>query len=100
MANITIKSFWTPALESLLVDTWNILQVVSGKYLIITVVTFTYIAYSSINDKIIYSSYTSDSYNDYLMSKYLSKFFNATKFDIHLICNKILHPITLFLQNF
>ena len=80
-------------------ELYSLLNLVSGKYLVICVVMTIYLSYYSINDKILYSSYTSDNYNDYLLSKFTQKLFSEAKFSIHYINNKILHPITLFLQN-
>ena len=81
-------------------EIYSLLNLVSGKYLLICIIITIYLSYYSINDKIIYSSYTSDNYNDYLLSKFTLGLFAISKFSIHYINNKILHPITLFLQNF
>ena len=77
----------------------NLINVISGKYLILCFIWCIYLSYSSINDKIIFTSYSSDSYNDFILNKITNRVLQLSKFNIHFINNKMLHPITLFLQN-
>jgi len=81
------------------IDIPTYINIISGKYLVIAFLTLSYLSYSFINDKIVFASYTSDSYEDYILIKIVNKWTNLSKFDIHFLNNKILHPITLFLQN-
>ena len=79
---------------------YSLANIISGKYLILCFIFLIYISYYSLYDKILYSTYTSDNYNDYLLSYLLSSpTFNYAKFNLHFINNKILHPITVFVQN-
>jgi hypothetical protein len=78
---------------------YNFVNIISGKYLILTFLLCIYISYTSVNDKQLYASYTSDNYNDYILSKLTNKIIDISKFSIHTVNNKILHPITMFIQN-
>ena len=78
---------------------YDYVNIISGKYLILCFLLCIYISYTSINDKQLYTSYTSDTYKDYILINLINKIVNSSKFSIHYINNKILHPITLFLQN-
>ncbi len=91
-SNISIENLFNLFFETI--------NIVSGKYLIMCIIILFYTSYTSLQDKIIYTSYTSDNYNDYLLSKILVCFSVSNfKFNIHILSNKILHPITIFLQS-
>ena len=77
----------------------SLTNILSSKYLLICFVFCLYLSYTSINDKTVLNSYTIDSYNDFLLNKITSKIISISKFNIHYLNNKVLHPITLFLQN-
>ena len=93
---VTQNNVW----NTLLIEFFELCNIISGKYLIIAFLMTLYISYHSTSDKIIYSSYTSDNYKDVILSLITSKILKQAKFSIHLINNKILHPITIFMQNF
>ena len=86
-------------LEPIIFTMFDFVNIISGKYLVLCFLLCIYISYSSINDKQLYTSYTSDAHNDYILMKFVNKIVNLSKFSIHYINNKILHPVTLFLQN-
>ena len=86
-------------LDVFLHELFNLVNIVSSKYLLFCFISCIYFGYTSVNDKILYTSYTSDNYNDQILSNFVQQFLNTSKFNIHYINNKILHPITLFLQN-
>ena len=77
----------------------DFIQVISNKYLLLSFFVCIYFSYSFINDKISLTSYTSDNYNDYILNTFTNRVLNISKFSIHIVNNKILHPINLFLQN-
>ena len=81
-------------------EIYQLSNIISGKYLIITLFLCFYISYHSTSDKILFSSYTSDNYNDILLNNITKIVIKQSKFSTHIINNKVLHPITVFLQNF
>lgn len=78
---------------------YNLVSIVSGKYLVISFIWCIYLSYSFLNDKIIFTSYTSDNYNDFILNVLTTNTIDFSKFNIHYISNKILHPIIIFIQN-
>ena len=96
---LVINTYSQKTLQAFSTHFYSLVNIISGKYLILVFMLCIYISYTSINDKPLYTSYTSDNYNDYILSKFVNKVIEVSKFSIHKINNKILHPITLFLQN-
>ena len=78
---------------------YDLVSIISNKYIIIILITTVYLSYYSINEKLVYSSFTSDNHDDLILSKFVKFILNQSKFSLHIINNKVLHPITLFLQN-
>ena len=86
-------------LEDFLEQIFVLTQIVSNKYLMLSFLLCAYFSHSFINDKTSLTSYTSDNYNDYILNTFVNKVKNLSKFNIHIINNKVLHPVNLFLQN-
>lgn len=78
---------------------YDLISIISNKYILIILITTVYLSYYSINERLAYSSFTSDNHNDIILSKFVKFILNQSKFSLHIINNKVLHPITLFLQN-
>ena len=78
---------------------YDLVSIISNKYILIILITTVYLAYYSVNEKLCYSSFTSDIHNDLILSKFVKFTLNQSKFSLHIINNKVLHPITIFLQN-
>ena len=78
---------------------FDLISIISNKYILIILITTIYLSYHSINEKLSYSSFTSDNHNDLILAKFTRFILNQSKFSLHIINNKILHPITIFLQN-
>ena len=78
---------------------YDLISIISNKYILIILITTVYLSYHSINERLSYSSFTSDNHNDLILSKFVKFILNQSKFSLHIINNKVLHPITVFLQN-
>lgn len=78
---------------------YEFFSIISNKYILIILITTIYFSYHSTNEKLCFNSFTSDNYNDLIISKFTKFILNQSKFSIHIINNKVLHPITIFLQN-
>ena len=77
----------------------DLFSIISNKYILLIILTTIYLSYHSLNEKLSLSSFTSDNYNDVLLSKFNKFVINQSKFSLHLINNKVLHPLIVFLQN-
>ena len=94
-----IYSIYGEQIDSFINYFWSYANIISRKYLLIILLIIVYLSYFSTTEKIVYSSFNSDNYNDYIISK-ISKFFIIqSKISLHIINNKVLHPITIFIQN-
>ena len=82
-----------------LIYIFELINIISNKYIIILLLITIYLSSNNINERYIYSSFASDNFND-IWLKSLSKFIlKQSKISLHIINNKLLHPIAMFLQN-
>ena len=96
---VDIISPYIDFLYDLVLPYFTLVNVISNKYILLTIIVSIYLSYNFTTEKIVYSSYTSDNYNDLILSKLSKSVINQSKALLHIVNNKILHPITIFLQN-
>ena len=94
------QNYYSESICSIFINIFNLVNIISSKYLIICILLCIYISYYSLHDLSNYSTYSIDNYKDYILSGLTKKALFWSKYNLHLLNNKILHPITLFLQNF
>ena len=86
-------------IDNVLIYSTELCSIITNKYILLILITTVYLSYYSINEKLVFSSYTLDNHNDLVLSKFTKFILNQSKISLHIINNKVLHPVSIFLQN-